>query len=138
MHTFAPHVRRAKGRRLSYAKFARDGKAYRAPSVCGLKSRPTPLYTQPAHAGPRLRPCVLHFAPPGGPLPPPPPCQGRAVLWGWLQEKPRKVGSYDYAGCLTLPRLMYLQVGMGLGVRVKREDLGGGRGLGEGARCDAV
>ncbi|KAK9916361.1 hypothetical protein WJX75_001798 [Coccomyxa subellipsoidea] len=33
--------------------------------------------------------------------------QGRHVLWGWLQER-RKVGSYDYAGCLSLPRIMYI------------------------------
>eukprot|EP00198_Chlamydomonas_reinhardtii_P001575 XP_001690911.1 glycoside-hydrolase-like protein [Chlamydomonas reinhardtii] len=36
--------------------------------------------------------------------------QGRSLLWGWLQEKPRKVGEYDYAGCLSLPRLLYLEV----------------------------
>ncbi len=29
------------------------------------------------------------------------------MLWGWLQER-RKVGSYDYAGCLSLPRIMYI------------------------------
>lgn len=40
--------------------------------------------------------------------------QGRSLLWGWLQEKPRKVGEYDYAGCLSLPRLLYLEVGAGL------------------------
>lgn len=28
-------------------------------------------------------------------------------MWGWLQER-RKVGSYDYAGCLSLPRVMYI------------------------------
>ena len=33
--------------------------------------------------------------------------QGRHILWGWLQER-RKVGSYDYAGCLSLPRVMYI------------------------------
>jgi sucrose-6-phosphate hydrolase SacC (GH32 family) len=33
--------------------------------------------------------------------------QGRHILWGWLQER-RKVGSYDYAGCLSLPRIIYL------------------------------
>ena len=33
--------------------------------------------------------------------------QGRHILWGWLQER-RKVGSYDYAGCLSLPRIMYI------------------------------
>jgi hypothetical protein len=34
--------------------------------------------------------------------------QGRHVLWGWLQER-RKVGSYDYAGCLSVPRLLYVR-----------------------------
>ena len=34
--------------------------------------------------------------------------QGRHVLWGWLQER-RKVGSYDYAGCMSLPRLIYIR-----------------------------
>ena len=34
--------------------------------------------------------------------------QGRHVLWGWLQER-RKVGSYDYAGCLSVPRLIHLR-----------------------------
>ena len=33
--------------------------------------------------------------------------QGRHIMWGWLQER-RKVGSYDYAGCLSLPRVMYI------------------------------
>ncbi|KFM23987.1 Beta-fructofuranosidase, insoluble isoenzyme CWINV6 [Auxenochlorella protothecoides] len=32
--------------------------------------------------------------------------EGRWLLWGWLQEK-RRVGSYDYAGCLTLPRELH-------------------------------
>ncbi|KXZ49899.1 hypothetical protein GPECTOR_19g350 [Gonium pectorale] len=36
--------------------------------------------------------------------------EGRCVLWGWLQEKPRRVGAYDYAGCLSMPRLLYLEV----------------------------
>lgn len=34
--------------------------------------------------------------------------QGRLLMWGWLQER-RKVGSYDYAGCLSVPRIMYLR-----------------------------
>ncbi|KAK9810230.1 hypothetical protein WJX72_007025 [[Myrmecia] bisecta] len=34
--------------------------------------------------------------------------QGRHILWGWLQER-RKVGSYDYAGCLSVPRVMHLR-----------------------------
>lgn len=34
--------------------------------------------------------------------------QGRHVLWGWLQER-RKAGSYDYSGCMTVPRLLYLE-----------------------------
>ncbi|KAF6258531.1 hypothetical protein COO60DRAFT_1107801 [Scenedesmus sp. NREL 46B-D3] len=32
---------------------------------------------------------------------------GRVVLWGWLQER-RTVGTYDYAGCMTVPRLLHL------------------------------
>lgn len=32
---------------------------------------------------------------------------GRWLLWGWLQER-RKVGSYAYAGCLTLPRVLHV------------------------------
>ncbi len=32
--------------------------------------------------------------------------QGRWLLWGWLQER-RKMGSYSYAGCLTLPRILH-------------------------------
>lgn len=34
--------------------------------------------------------------------------QGRHILWGWLQER-RKVGTYEYAGCLTVPRVLYLR-----------------------------
>lgn len=34
------------------------------------------------------------------------PRQGRHILWAWLQER-RKVGSYDYAGCMCVPRLIY-------------------------------
>lgn len=34
--------------------------------------------------------------------------QGRHILWGWLQER-RKMGSYDYAGCMSLPRLLHLR-----------------------------
>lgn len=34
--------------------------------------------------------------------------QGRHILWGWLQER-RKVGSYDYAGCLSVPRILTLR-----------------------------
>lgn len=34
--------------------------------------------------------------------------QGRYLLWGWLQER-RKVGSYDYAGCLGVPRILRLR-----------------------------
>lgn len=29
-------------------------------------------------------------------------------MWGWLQER-RKPGSYDYSGCMTVPRLLYLE-----------------------------
>lgn len=32
---------------------------------------------------------------------------GRWLLWGWLQER-RKVGSYAYAGCLTVPRVLHV------------------------------
>ena len=32
---------------------------------------------------------------------------GRWILWGWLQER-RKVGSYAYAGCLTVPRILHV------------------------------
>jgi sucrose-6-phosphate hydrolase SacC (GH32 family) len=32
---------------------------------------------------------------------------GRWLLWGWLQER-RKVGSYAYAGCLSLPRVLHV------------------------------
>ncbi|KAI8462969.1 MAG: glycosyl hydrolase [Monoraphidium minutum] len=32
---------------------------------------------------------------------------GRTLLWSWLQEK-RTVGTYDYAGCMGVPRLLYL------------------------------
>jgi sucrose-6-phosphate hydrolase SacC (GH32 family) len=32
---------------------------------------------------------------------------GRWLLWGWLQER-RKVGSYAYSGCLTLPRVLHV------------------------------
>lgn len=34
--------------------------------------------------------------------------QGRTLLWGWLQER-RKVGSYEYSGCLSLPRVLSLK-----------------------------
>ena len=33
--------------------------------------------------------------------------QGRWLLWGWLQER-RKVGSYDYSGCMSLPRVLHV------------------------------
>jgi len=33
--------------------------------------------------------------------------RGRWLLWGWLQER-RKVGSYLYAGCLSLPRVLHV------------------------------
>ena len=33
--------------------------------------------------------------------------KGQWLLWGWLQER-RKVGSYVYAGCLTLPRILHV------------------------------
>lgn len=31
--------------------------------------------------------------------------RGRQVLWAWVQEH-RKVGSYDYSGCMATPRIM--------------------------------
>lgn len=34
--------------------------------------------------------------------------QGRVLLWGWLQER-RKVGVYNYSGCLTIPRVLYIR-----------------------------
>eukprot|EP00803_Ostreobium_quekettii_P007954 evm.model.scf_929.2 EVM.evm.TU.scf_929.2 scf_929:6204-10003(+) len=34
--------------------------------------------------------------------------EGRNLLWGWLQER-RKVGSYDYAGCLSVPRVLSIK-----------------------------
>eukprot|EP01025_Chloroclados_australasicus_P023229 TRINITY_DN2361_c0_g1_i10.p1 TRINITY_DN2361_c0_g1~~TRINITY_DN2361_c0_g1_i10.p1 ORF type:complete len:714 (+),score=91.50 TRINITY_DN2361_c0_g1_i10:95-2143(+) len=34
--------------------------------------------------------------------------QGRDLLWGWLQER-RKVGTYEYAGCLSAPRMLYIR-----------------------------
>ena len=34
--------------------------------------------------------------------------QGRHLLWGWLQER-RKVGSYDYSGCMTVTRLLHIK-----------------------------
>lgn len=33
------------------------------------------------------------------------PPQDRWLLWGWVQER-RKAGSYAYAGCLTVPRVL--------------------------------
>lgn len=33
---------------------------------------------------------------------------GRTVLYGWLQERRGGVGSYDYAGCLSVPRLLHM------------------------------
>lgn len=37
--------------------------------------------------------------------------QGRTVLWGWMQELNRRVGDYPYAGCISLPRLLWLHPG---------------------------
>lgn len=36
--------------------------------------------------------------------------QGRCLLWGWLQERPR-IGDHSYAGCLSVPRVLSLQDG---------------------------
>ncbi|GIL47606.1 hypothetical protein Vafri_4399, partial [Volvox africanus] len=35
--------------------------------------------------------------------------KGRTLLWGWGQEQRNKVDVYDYAGCLTLPRVLWLE-----------------------------
>eukprot|EP00210_Caulerpa_lentillifera_P005074 g4847.t1 len=35
---------------------------------------------------------------------------GDTLLWGWLQEK-RQVGSYDYSGCLSVPRKLTIKNG---------------------------
>ncbi|GIL97891.1 hypothetical protein Vretimale_3412, partial [Volvox reticuliferus] len=35
--------------------------------------------------------------------------KGRTLLWGWAQEQRNKVDVYDYAGCLTLPRVLWLE-----------------------------
>lgn len=32
---------------------------------------------------------------------------GRWILWGWLQER-RKMGTYNYAGCLSTPRILHV------------------------------
>jgi sucrose-6-phosphate hydrolase SacC (GH32 family) len=32
---------------------------------------------------------------------------GRWLLWGWLQER-RKMGTYNYAGCLSTPRVLHV------------------------------
>lgn len=34
--------------------------------------------------------------------------QGRHLFWGWLQER-RRMGTYDYSGCLSLPRMLRLR-----------------------------
>lgn len=35
--------------------------------------------------------------------------QGRTVMWLWLQERPNPHhGNKDYAGCMSVPRVMYL------------------------------
>ncbi len=31
------------------------------------------------------------------------------MLWGWNQEHRNKVDVYDYAGCLSLPRVLWLE-----------------------------
>lgn len=33
--------------------------------------------------------------------------RGRWLLWAWLQER-RKMGTYAYAGCLTMPRILHV------------------------------
>ena len=64
---------------------------------------------------------------------------GRRVLWGWLQERRGGVGSYDYAGCLSLPRLLSLRNGRLFQeplpeVALLRESVGGsGSGSGGGS-----
>lgn len=34
--------------------------------------------------------------------------QDGAVLWGWLAEQPNPGGTHDYAGCISLPRLLHI------------------------------
>ncbi|GMH42910.1 hypothetical protein BSKO_10832 [Bryopsis sp. KO-2023] len=36
--------------------------------------------------------------------------EGRHLLWGWLQERSR-MGEFDYAGCLSVPRLLHVHNG---------------------------
>ena len=59
----------------------------------------------------RRRPLCAHVCghDPGMPceLSLPAAAQGRHILWGWLQER-RKVGTYNYAGCLGVPRVLRL------------------------------
>eukprot|EP00878_Enallax_costatus_P011352 GHUV01011855.1.p1 GENE.GHUV01011855.1~~GHUV01011855.1.p1 ORF type:complete len:508 (+),score=138.82 GHUV01011855.1:481-2004(+) len=31
-----------------------------------------------------------------------------AILWGWLSELPNPGGTHDYAGCISLPRLLHI------------------------------
>eukprot|EP00877_Chromochloris_zofingiensis_P008156 jgi/Chrzof1/3594/Cz13g01200.t1 len=37
--------------------------------------------------------------------------KGRTVYWAWMQERQRPVGDYDYACCLSVPRVMSLKNG---------------------------
>lgn len=39
--------------------------------------------------------------------------QGRTLLWGWDQEKRPAVDKYDYAGCLSLPRVLTARLAPG-------------------------
>ena len=34
--------------------------------------------------------------------------QGRLLLWGWVQEARKVAGTFTYAGCLCLPRELWL------------------------------
>jgi sucrose-6-phosphate hydrolase SacC (GH32 family) len=48
---------------------------------------------------------------------PHPPLQGRQLLWGWIQEHrrvpppPCECADYDYAGCLSTPRVLFSRGG---------------------------
>ncbi len=39
--------------------------------------------------------------------------QGRVLLWAWMQEARKVAGTFDYAGCLSCPRELWLDPGDG-------------------------
>lgn len=51
-----------------------------------------------------------------------PALQGRILLWAWLQES-RRVGVYDYAGCLSVPRVLSVHGSAAEGWRLHQEPL---------------